>query len=157
MTGKVLVAYQTKEGASEIYAGAIAGTLKAKGFDVDVVNLKDSKPDIRQYDIIVVGAGVKISLVYGKWKRILKNKNLANKRLAMFLSSGTAIEEPEKAIQKYVQPLIDKYGLKPVAIGSFPGKVPDKFAENDAYKDAVKPEIASSWTEELVIILKEVY
>jgi len=155
MTGKVLVAYQTKEGASGKYASAIAGTLKGKGFEVDLADLKQTKPDIRNYDTVIVGAGVKISLVYGRWKRILRNKELANKKLAMFLSSGTAIEEPEKAIEKYVQPLINKYKLKPLAVGSFPGKVPDKFAEKDIHKDAIKPEIASAWAEELAKKLKE--
>ncbi|KYK31155.1 MAG: hypothetical protein AYK23_00780 [Candidatus Proteinoplasmatales archaeon SG8-5] len=155
MTAKVLVAYQTKEGASEQYAGAIAGTMKAKGFDVDLIDLKKAKPDIRQYDIVIVGAGVKISLVYGKWKSILKKKELANKKLAMFLTSGTAIEEPDKAIEKWVQPLIDKYKLKPLAVGSFPGKVPEKFAETEAQKNAVKPELASAWAEELAMKLKE--
>jgi menaquinone-dependent protoporphyrinogen IX oxidase len=149
MTAKVLVAYQTKEGASELYAGAIAGTMKAKGFDVDLVDLKKAKPDIRKYEIIIVGAGVKISLVYGKWKSILKKKELADKKLAMFLTSGTAIEEPDKAINKYVQPIIDKYKLKPIAVGSFPGKVPEKFAEKDIHKNAVKSELASAWAEKL--------
>jgi len=146
---RTLVAYHTKSGASETYASTIAGTLKGKGFEVDLVNLKIAKPDITGYDLVVAGTGIRMFRIYGKWKKILKHKDIKSKKLAVFLSSGAAIENPQEAIDRWLQPLMDRYGLKPISIGSFPGLIPEKMAQKPEHMNAVKPEIARQWAEEL--------
>jgi menaquinone-dependent protoporphyrinogen IX oxidase len=145
MTGKTLVAYHSKSGASATYAKEIAEALMSKGLQVDLVNLRESTPDVSIYDDVVVGTGVRISIVYWKWRKILRQKSLRGKRLFLFLSSGTAIKEPEKAIEKYIKPLAEKYDLKPLATASFPGFIPEKWAEPGAEKETVKPGLAKDW------------
>ena len=61
---KALIAYGTRHGATTGTSEEIAKTLKDEGFDTKVVNLKEEKiKDISEYDLIVVGSGMKM----GKW------------------------------------------------------------------------------------------
>ncbi len=151
MDKHVLVAYFTKGGASEKYAQVIADTLKDKKIRVDVHNLKDKIPSISEYNIIVLGTGVRMFMVYRQWKKILKQKEIKNKQLFIFLSSGMAIEEPEKAVEKFLQPLVKKYDLNPNSLVSFPGVTPEKWAKyDDGPKDTMKPELAKAWAEEII-------
>ncbi len=147
---KTLVAYYTKSGASKTYAEEITKTLKDKGFDVTLIDLKHTKPDIANYGLIIAGTGIRMFRIYGKWKKILKHKQICDKKLAVFLSSGTAIENPQEAIDKWLQPLLDKCGARPIAIGSFPGTMPENFQdEKDKGKETMRPELARQWSEEL--------
>ena len=133
MNNKILVAYYTKGGASEKYAKLITETLTANGLTVETCNLANNIPNLASFDTVVLGTGVRMFRVYRRWKKILKQKELSNKQLYMFLSSGTAIEDPEKAIKKFLYPLIEKYNLKPKSLVSFPGMIPDKWANHKHY------------------------
>jgi len=147
---KTLVAYYTKSGASRTYAEIIANTLKERGIEVTLVDMNQAKPDISNYELIIAGTGIRMFRIYSKWKKVLKHKEIGKKKLAIFLSSGTAIDKPDEAIEKWINPLVEKYKLKPLAIGSFPGKMPEKFQdEKDKGKETMKPEIAKQWAEEL--------
>jgi len=66
---------------------------------------------------------VRMFRVYSRWKKVLKQKSLRNGNLFMFLSSGTAIEEPEKAVEKFLRPLVEKYNLKTKLLVSPPCKI----------------------------------
>lgn len=145
MTNKTLVAYFTKGGATEEYAKVIAETLTASGLAVEIRNLASDIPDVTGYDTIVLGTGVRMFTVYRRWRKVLKQKALRDKRLFVFLSSGTAIEEPDKAVEKFLQPLMNKYGLNPAALVSFPGKIPEKWAKLDGQKETMNPEKAREW------------
>jgi len=114
MTNKTLVAYFTKGGASEEYAKIIAETLTTNGHNIEISNLAHDIPDITAFDTVVLGTGVRMFRVYRRWKKVLKQKPLSSKNLFMFLSSGTAIEEPNKAVEKFLHPLVEKYNLKPI-------------------------------------------
>ena len=154
MVNKVLVAYFTKGGASKEYAEVISKTLSENKFSVDTINLKEKIPDISSYDTIILGTGVRMFMVYRRWKKILKQKVLNDKNLFLFLSSGMAMEEPEKAVEKFLDPLVKKYDLKPVSLISFPGKFPDKWAENEEQKKSMKPELAIDWTQDIIQKIK---
>ena len=146
---RTLVAYYTKSGASRTYAETVAETLKGKGFDVTLIDLKQTKPDVSGHELIVAGTGIRMFRIYGKWKKILKHKDISKKKLAVFLSNGAAIENPQEAIDKWLGPLLNKYRLKPLAVGSFPGLIPEKMAQKPEHMNAVKPELARQWAEEL--------
>jgi len=150
MTNKILVAYFTKGGASEEYAKVIAETLTANGLIIEIKNLAHGIPDVAAFDTIVLGTGVRISRVYRRWKKVLKQKVLRDKRLFLFLSSGTAIEKPDEAIEKFLQPIVDKYGLKPASLVSFPGKIPEKWVKYNGEKNTMKPEKAKAWAQQIV-------
>ena len=149
MMNKTLVTYFSKGGASEEYAKVIAETLRANGLAVEIQNLAHNIPDITVFNTIVLGTGVRMGMVYRRWKKILKNKTLTNKDLFLFLSSGTAIEKPDEAVNKFLQPLVQKYNLKPESLISFPGKIPEKWAKLDSQKETIKPEKAQEWAQEI--------
>lgn len=150
MTNKILVAYYTKGGASEEYAKAIAETLTSNGQNVEIHNLAHSIPDIAGSNTVVVGTGVRMFRVYRPWKKILKDKTLNDKHLFMFLSSGTAIDKPDEAVDKFLHPLVQKYNLKPESLISFPGKIPERWAKLDGQKETMKPEKAKAWAMEII-------
>ena len=83
MDQNILVAYFTKVGASKEYATIIAESFTQQGYPVDTCNLADSYPDLQPYDIVILGTGVKINRVYGKWKKILKQQSLHTKLLCL--------------------------------------------------------------------------
>ncbi|UCD13823.1 MAG: hypothetical protein JSW60_09760 [Thermoplasmatales archaeon] len=149
MNSKTLVAYFTKGGASEEYAKVIGEMLTANGLVVETCNLAHDIPDVAAFDTVVLGTGVRISRVYRRWKKVLKQKALSSKHLFMFLSSGTAIEEPDKAVEKFLRPLVEQYGLKPKSLVSFPGKIPEKWAKLDGQKETMKPDKAKAWAQEI--------
>ena len=149
MNNKVLVAYYTKGGASEMYAKLIAEILTANELMVETCNLAKNIPDVAAFDTIVLGTGVRMFKVYRRWKKVLKQKALDSKALFMFLSSGTAIEDPEKAVEKFLHPLVEKYDLKPKSLVSFPGKIPDKWAKLEDQKETMMPDKAKTWAQEI--------
>lgn len=151
----VLVAYFTKSGASEQYAKVIAQTLMDNGFDVKTYNLSEDIPDLAFFDTVIVGTGVRMFRVYSAWKKILKQKQLSDKHLFMFLSSGTAIEDADKAVEKYLNPLKKKYNLSPKSMVSFPGIMPEKWAKPDNEKQTFKPEDAQDWAKQIVLEIQK--
>lgn len=150
MNNKALVGYFTKSGASQQYAEAIAKTLADDGIDVQTYNLAETIPDISSFDTIILGTGVRMFRVYRPWKKILKQKQLSEKHVFLFLSSGTAIDEPEKAVEKYLQPLVKKYSLIPKSLVSFPGIMPEKWAKLDDKKQTFTPEPAQQWAQNIL-------
>ena len=156
MNSKILVAYFTKGGASEKYAKVIAETLTVNGLEVETCNLAQNIPDVVAFDTVVLGTGVRMFRIYRRWKKVLNQKELGNKHLFMFLSSGTAIEDPEKAVEKFLRPLVEKYGLKPKSLVSFPGKIPDKWAKPDGKKETMIPDKAKAWAQEIAHQVQEI-
>ena len=148
------MAYFTKGGATEEYAKVIAETLTASGLAVEIRNLASDIPDVTAYGTVVLGTGIRMFTVYRRWKKVLKQKALHDKRLFIFLSSGTAIEEPDKAVEKFLQPLMNKYDLKPISLVSFPGKIPEKWAKLDGAKETMKPEKAKAWAQQITHMLQ---
>ena len=153
MSEKTLVVYFSKGGATESYAQIVAEVLRSRGLEVDAVDLRNrGKPDLAGYDNVVVGTGVRIGMVYRKGKKFLRRKDLAGKRLAIFLSSGIAVDDAEQSKEKFLAPLVRKYGLAPVMVDAFPGKVPGPGSE---LQDKTDPERARRWAEELAVRLAE--
>ena len=150
MNSKIIIAYFTKGGASEEYAKVIGETLSENGLTFETCNLAHKIPEVAAFETIILGTGVRMFRVYRPWKKVLKQKAIVDKHLFMFLSSGTAIEEPDKAVEKFLQPLVEKYNLKPKSLISFPGKIPEKWAKLDDQKDTMKPEIAKEWAQEII-------
>jgi len=142
-----VVAYVTKGGAAATYAEAVADVLAAAGQMVDVIDLGSNLvPDLAHYDNVVLGTGVRIGMVYRRAKRFLRRDDINDKRLAIFLASGIAIEDPEQSKAKFLDPLVRKYDLHPLMCDAFPGRVPG--ADNDA-PDTLDPERARDWARAL--------
>jgi menaquinone-dependent protoporphyrinogen IX oxidase len=87
--------------------------LREEGFDVKVVNAKKEKVrDITEYELIIVGNGMKFTGWTSEAKGFLRKfaKDLANKKLAVFVSSAAQLlhekmgehEKKEEAWTKYL-------------------------------------------------------
>ncbi|MCK4383732.1 MAG: hypothetical protein KAW66_10595 [Candidatus Lokiarchaeota archaeon] len=142
---KTLIAFVTKSGVTEENAKIISNILHTNyGFEVDLINLKEnSKPDLSQYDNIIIGSGIRIGRWYGKANKFLKN-DFKDKKVAIFLSSGAA-GAPEtylEAITKYIDNKLTKNPhVKPVSTEAFGGRM-----SNFDYTD---PEKVKTWAIEL--------
>jgi menaquinone-dependent protoporphyrinogen oxidase len=124
---KTLIAYVSKQGATEESARKIAETLRSKfGLEVDLVDLNEQKsPDLAQYQNIVVGAGVRGGRVYGKALKFLEN-DLSGKQVAFYVSSSWAGTPGsyENAKTKFVEKTLAKYPkINVVSTGAFGGRI----------------------------------
>jgi len=126
-----------------------SGNAPVNELAVELHNLAHDIPDVASFNSVVLGTGVRMFRVYRPWKKVLKQKTLKSKHLFVFLSSGTAIEEPRRAVEKFLHPIVDKYGLKPDLLVSFPGKIPEKWAKLENQKETMKPEKAKAWAQEI--------
>lgn len=130
---KALIVYGTRYGATAMTSEEIADVFRQEGLDVRVVNLKDEKvKDISEYDLVVVGSGIRIKKWTKEPEKFLKKfqKELANKKTAIFISCGAKYPLDEKADveteieyarTKYLEEKAAKYNLQPIALGLFGG------------------------------------
>ncbi|MCP8310645.1 MAG: flavodoxin domain-containing protein [Candidatus Methylarchaceae archaeon HK01M] len=131
---KALIAFGTRYGATAGTSEEIGKILQGKGFDVKVVNVKEEKiKDISEYNLIVVGSGIRM----GKWVSeaddFLRNfqKEFDQKKLALFVSSMKTFVEREGKTEeggicssrKLAEDIVAKYGLKPITMGFFGGVI----------------------------------
>jgi menaquinone-dependent protoporphyrinogen oxidase len=144
---RTLVAYATKGGVTGENALIITEVLRTDyEHQVDLVNLKERKvADLSPYDTVVIGTGIRIGRWYGPSRRLFKNRGLADKRVVVFLSSGEAGEDAEKATAKYSEKICSKYEhLKPFEFAAFGGRMP-----GNEKMDFTDPEKVREWAHEL--------
>lgn len=131
---KALIAYGTRYGATAGTSEEIAKILRDEGIETKIADLKEEKiKDIAEYDLIIVGSGMKM----GKWvnepQDFLKQfqKELDHKKLAIFVSSmqtfaeqlGKTQEEGACSAQEATEKIVTECSLKPIMIGIFGGVV----------------------------------
>ncbi len=133
---KILIVYGTRFGMTRLTAETMAARLRDNySHSVTVTTYKLEKSlckQINEFDLLIVGS----SIVSGMWKsgvkRFLK-KYARNKRVALFVSAGGTLNRALKdgrpqsegvatAIQRYIQPVVEKYGLEPIKLGAFGGQ-----------------------------------
>lgn len=133
---KALIAYSTRYGATSGTAEEIAKILRQDNFDVHVVDLKkETIKDLSDFDLIVVGGGLKMGRWTGESDAFLKSfqKDLTQKKVAIFVSSAVKslyeregkTEDLQKFKKQYLEDRALKYNLHPIALGLF-GGVMDK-------------------------------
>jgi len=148
-TGKTLVAYVTKGGATGEAATIIANTFHEKcGLRVDLVDLKKQpKPGITQYSNIVVGGGVRAAKVYKEALKFVE-QDLSGKRVAFFICSGAAGNplRHDEAIEKYITQGLAEYNVKLVSKEAFGGCIR---ILGKAFVDRRDPAKVQAWAEEL--------
>jgi menaquinone-dependent protoporphyrinogen oxidase len=128
---KTLVVYGTRYGATTGTSEEIAKMLRENGFDVTVINAKKEKiKDISEYELIIVGSGMRM----GKWTHEADNflkkfqKELKQKKLAIFVSTMKTVSEREgktddvaKMRKTALEEKVTEYNLHPIALGFFGG------------------------------------
>ena len=129
---KVLIAYGTRYGATASTAEEIAKVLQDEGHEVKIVNLKNEKvKDISEFELVIIGSGMKMDMWTSKAKDFLKKfgKDLKEKKVAIFVSSGGRAlmeykgehEEISRITKKYLEDKASKYYLNPIAMTMFGG------------------------------------
>lgn len=118
-----LIAFTTKNGATEKTAKKIADVLQADGLKVDLVNLaKQAPPNLDMYSNIVVGTGVQKGEIYPETKAFLGN-DFSGKKLAYFTCSGFIYPKThEETLARYATAELANYpNFKPIATEAFGG------------------------------------
>jgi menaquinone-dependent protoporphyrinogen oxidase len=126
MKKSVLVAYASKYGSTGGVADAIGKELCAKGFNADVVAIKNAG-NIRSYQGVVIGSAI----YRGKWMSeaidfVNKNQDiLCQMPVAYFLVCMTLsqpTEEKRAQVLSYMDDILKAVPrIKPVGIGTFAG------------------------------------
>lgn len=123
---KALIVYGSRWGGTTAIAERIGKVLTQGGYKVEVANAKRRPKTIIQYDLIIIGSGIRAD----KWTKqtinfLQENAELLRaKKTALFASCQMADREPEardKAKTLYLQKTAEKYGLKPLSYGFFGG------------------------------------
>ena len=129
---KILIAYGTRYGATKSTSEEIAQVLQGEGFDVSVVDLKKEKvKDITNFELVIIGSGMKMEMWTSEAKAFLKkfSSELKKKRLVIFVSSGGRAlmehkgehDEIDRITKKYLEDKASKYGLNPISMTMFGG------------------------------------
>ena len=133
MMGKALIVYGTRYGAAGSTAETVAEVLRQGGAEVKVADLKKEKVrDISDYDLIVVGSGIRINKWVAAAEKFLNKfrKELTEKKVALFVCCGSAcpLDEQEdksavieRAKTNYLTEKAAAYNLRPVELGLFGG------------------------------------
>jgi menaquinone-dependent protoporphyrinogen oxidase len=130
MENKILVTYATKYGATAEIAEKISQVMGDKGFQIDVLHVKDVN-DLTTYTAVVLGSAVYILRWRREAVRFLKtNEKLLTERPVWIFSSGPTEEEGAESpmkdwrFPKGLQPVIER--IKPRDIKVFRGNVDTK-------------------------------
>jgi menaquinone-dependent protoporphyrinogen oxidase len=128
---RTLIIFGTRYGATAGTSEEIAKVLREEDFDVKVANAKKEQiKDISDYELIVVGSGMRL----GKWTSeaddFLKKfqKDLEQKKLAVFVSTMKTVSEREEKTEDVdkmrktaLEDKVAQYNLHPIALGFFGG------------------------------------
>lgn len=129
---RVLIVYGTRYGATKTTVEEIAKILQEENFKVKIVNAKEEKVrSIEEFDLIIIGSGMKIERWVSKAEGFLKkfSAELKNKKVAIFVSSGGRalmehkgeFTEIERITKKYLEDKASKYNLHPISMTMFGG------------------------------------
>jgi menaquinone-dependent protoporphyrinogen oxidase len=139
---KTLIVYGTRYGATEKTADVIADVLRNKDIEVKIANAKEEKvKDISEYDLIIVGSGIKAFRWTKEPKSFLKQfrSELRLKKVALFVCAGTwpLLEEGgplndnkednsnplerEKSFNRFLVNIAKEFDFTPVSMGLFGG------------------------------------
>jgi menaquinone-dependent protoporphyrinogen IX oxidase len=149
MSGKTLVAFTSKGGATKQASEIIAEVLRDKHqSQVDLIDLRKTTPELAEYDNVVVGAGVRGGKVYSEALNFLE-QDFGERKIAFFVCCGGAGDPKnyEDACTKYLTDVLANYpDLKVVATEAFGGRM--KVLGKTVF-DNFKPEKIREWAEKL--------
>jgi menaquinone-dependent protoporphyrinogen oxidase len=128
---KALIVYGSRYGATKETAEEIAKILQEENFYVKIIDAKKEKvKNISEFELVVVGSGIACNKWVNEVEDFLKKfqKELAYKKLALFVSSVKSIAEKEgnsEEVSKMRKAALDdkvtKHHLKPITLGFFGG------------------------------------
>ncbi len=114
------IIYRTKHGATEKNALLMKKHLSDE--KIDTFNLKEHKPDLNNYDTIIIGGSIHAGILQGKIRKFCKKnkKVLLEKPLGIFLTCMDEGPETEIYFTKNFEPeLLDHAKEKAILGGEF--------------------------------------
>lgn len=139
---KTLIVYATRGGTTEEYAKAICSVLTDEfRMQVDLVNLKKTRnSDLKQYQNIIVGTGIKMFRMHKEGVEFLEKNNFGEKTVGIFISS---LMPRDEVIKRYIDVILQKNNtLEPIAVDVFGGRI-TMFGRTS--QDMVDIEKAKEW------------
>lgn len=123
---QTIVFYASKTGASKTYAEAIARTLG----NCALANLQEAHPNFDDYDLIIIGSGVRLAKAYKTTRTFLKKElpMLLQKKTAIYLCNG----EPASFEQSVANSIPQELQASAVGITCLKGTEPFKQADGYA-------------------------
>jgi len=126
---KILIAYDTKHGATSSITDKIADVLCAEGFQVDL-KMARKVEDVSSYDAVIAGSPIYLfSWLPGTTNFLNKFKTaLADKPVALFITCTYLKDDndtPDRrahAVELYIKPVMDKTGIEPISTGILSGE-----------------------------------
>ena len=123
---KALLVFGTRWGGTVSVANIIAQALRERNYLVDVIDARENHPNAAEYDVIIVGSGIRADQWTKETLKFLQNNAeiLRQKKTALFVSCQMADGEKEgkqKAKEAYLLEIAEKYRLNPVSFGLFGG------------------------------------
>jgi len=112
-----LILYGSRYGTTKDTSEKIRDLLVTKDIKVSLVNIDDEVPSLSNFDGVLVGTGIKISMWTKKIKKFVKKqKKILDKRdfkFGFFISCGTASEKGKiaEAKEKYIDNKLLKIGV----------------------------------------------
>ncbi len=127
MTDKVLICYGSRYGSTAEVAETMANVVKNLGKDIDLVDLNNSSPssNISEYDLVVIGSGIRAGQWTGGPMDFMRNNvdELKKRRVALFVVCGYAASEDkcDQAQIDFLDKIAEEIGLSPASTGLFGG------------------------------------
>lgn|GEM_PF-319569 len=126
---KILIAYDTKHGATSSIADRIADVLCAEGFQVELRMARKVK-DVSAYDAVIAGSPIYLfNWLPGTTNFLNKFKTaLTDKPVALFITCTYLKDDndtPDRrahAVELYIKPVMDKTGIEPISSGVLSGE-----------------------------------
>ncbi|HET6351062.1 MAG TPA: flavodoxin domain-containing protein [Coriobacteriia bacterium] len=120
---RALVVYGTRSGCTAGIAERIGETLSSAGYVVRVASAPEAG-DAADYDVIVVGSGVRVGQWHDSAKAwVLRNADALKQMPVALFTCGLMITDSSKAdeVRAYTDPIVAEAGIEPVDIGLFAG------------------------------------
>jgi len=149
---KVLLLYGTRYGATGGIAQKIEKIIQDNGISTEIHDLKATSPknipSLKEFDGFIIGTSIQMGMWTKSVKKYIK-KNIADlkqmqDKLGFFICCGTANKKEEigSAIEKFITPKLNDFGLNPALIDAF-GGVYD-FSENSLMSGIYKKIMTAS-------------
>ena len=122
----ILILYGTRYGATKGIAQKIEKIIQDNGISTEIHDLKETSqkniPSLKDFDGIIIGTSIQMSMWTKSVKKYIK-KNITELKakqdeIGLFICCGTACKKEEigSAIEKFIKPKLDNFGLNPALI-----------------------------------------
>lgn len=164
---KILIVYGTRHGWTKKTSVLMEQELSGRfHHQVNLSSCKiprNLKNQIKNFDLVIAGSSIQSSFWKSGVKRFLKKYQAHFRKLALFVCAGGSIQAARNgkktleeavnyAIEKYIIPVKEKYGLDTLQDGVFGGQ---KGKDPKIKYNSWKKEEVISWTEKLNALLME--